>query len=160
MRTCTLLALSIGFAACVGRDAPDDSGPAAVGADATDGTTGDGDGSDGGDGVLGFIAFTLLPLRTTSGERIVQAQLLGYSLARRAPLEPTLLRLVAAALRHARRVGAHVFNAHALAELATGGRLDALGFGQGDATTSVCIDGIGGDGVALAPEAACWLPLL
>ena len=33
------------------------------------------------DGLYGWISFTLIPLRTADGKRLVQAQLLGYALS-------------------------------------------------------------------------------
>ena len=152
------------------------------------------------DGLYGWISFTLIPLRTADGKRLVQAQLLGYALSAYAGSElgsdssssssgsgsrdrgrtrrnvdgstsideeeeVALMELLRGALVRARRLGAHVFNAHGLAELARAPNLlRALGFVHGDAATSICLDGLPGatnrNGMMLQPEAACWLPVL
>ena len=120
--------------------------------------------------VLGFVSFSLLPLRSSDGGRLVQAQLLGYAVAPHladtadgALTEHALLLLLSGALRIAKARGAHVFNAHALAEL-TPDMLARLGFGRGDEASYVCIDGPSGaqrDSKRLIdPARACWLPLL
>ena len=116
-----------------------------------------------GEGVVGFVSFVLLPLRTSGGASLVQAQLIGYALreeasegesletpgeqtpassrdrraARGAPLSHA--RLLGAALGRARRLGAHVFNALALGDCRPH-VLSALGFEEGDVPTHVYIE--------------------
>ena len=142
--------------------------------------------------LVGFGTFVLVPLRTREGKRLIQAQLIGLFLApslgqhasspssqhdsssstrsAAAPLaawrEPAVLLLLHGLLRHARSLGAHVFNAHALAEL-TPELLERLGFASGDEATYVCLmDTTRGGGVPIGggrmldPAEASWLPLL
>ena len=81
--------------------------------------------------------------------------------------ERAVLMLMHGLLRRARAKGAHVFNAHSLAELSPT-VLELLGFGKGDEATHVCLvdtspRGGGrpmGGGKMLDPAKACWLPLL
>ena len=121
----------------------------------------------GGGPLLGFISFTLLPLRSASGKRLVQAQLLGLALTPGAPTEETLERLVDGALRTARGEGAAVFNALAVGDLSPA-RLAALGFVQGDGETFVHVEHSGAVDAADAPRepqtidpsAVSWTPML
>ena len=111
-------------------------------------------------GIFGFISFNLVPLRTSRGDRIVQAQLLGYAFSEAIEgVEPTLMRLLAEAIHHAKALGAHVFNVHGLADLSPR-VLRALGFEPGDAATSVCFDGMVDGQQNVSPDASCWIPLL
>jgi GNAT superfamily N-acetyltransferase len=116
-----------------------------------------------------FVSFMLVPLRTRA-HPVLQAQLLGYAAADAGEGEeegdggagagPRPKALLAAALRAARREGAHVFNALALAEH-TPLLLGALGFGEGDALTSVhLLMGGGAAGPTSVPASGvAWLPL-
>jgi GNAT superfamily N-acetyltransferase len=118
----------------------------------------------GGGPLLGFISFTLLPLRSASGKRLVQAQLLGLALTPGAPTEETLERLVDGALRTARREGAAVFNALAVGDLSPA-RLAALGFVQGDGETFVHVEHSSAVDAAdepqtIDPSAVSWTPML
>ena len=165
------------------------------------------------DAILGWASFILLPLKTKSGERLVQAQMIGWALQLRddtkavpeydvraqygvRPLErdpvevelenyrrvePLALTLLDGLLRLAHKSGAHVVNAHAIAELAERPSfLSRLGFGKGDEDAYVCIDpvvenkkpdasGAPGSSPAvrkmlaeapLEPSKVGWLPLL
>jgi GNAT superfamily N-acetyltransferase len=118
----------------------------------------------GGGPLLGFISFTLLPLRSASGKRLVQAQLLGLALTPGAPTEETLERLVDGALRTARREGAAVFNALAVGDFSPA-RLAALGFVQGDGETFVHVEHSSAVDAAdepqtIDPSAVSWTPML
>ena len=124
-----------------------------------------------GEPLLGFASFTILPLRTATGQRLLQAQLLGFALAPSlaaaddALRDAALVTLLDGMLRRARAHGAHVFNALALAEL-TPALLQQLGFGRGDEASYVCLDAAGGPALSIAkhapldPADACWLPVL
>ena len=107
----------------------------------------------------------------------LQAQLLEYAVASASdqPHAPSLSleSLLAAALRQARRCGAHVFNALALAEM-TPALLHSLGFARGDGDTFVYFhdddkastyspqDATGSGDCAhtkpISPEDVAWLP--
>ena len=115
----------------------------------------------GGDGApLGFISFSLLPLRAASGARVVQAQLLGYATTTSTVVDDDLLaELLSGALREAKRLGVHVFNANRQAEL-TPRLLESLGFRQGDASSFICLDGGGSGGGRVAAEEVAWWPVL
>jgi GNAT superfamily N-acetyltransferase len=138
------------------------SGGGDAGSGGADG--GGGTGAGGGGPLLGFISFTLLPLRSASGKRLVQAQLLGLALMPGAPTEETLERLVDGALRTARREGAAVFNALAVGDLSPA-RLAALGFVQGDGETFVHVEHSSAVDAAdepqtIDPSAVSWTPML
>jgi GNAT superfamily N-acetyltransferase len=112
--------------------------------------------------LLGFVSFALLPLRAASGERLVQAQLLGLAITPDADVDAAVSLLLERAMRAARGMGAHVFNAHGLAEL-TAPRLARLGFERGDGVTFVHLASAGGDercvlDRVLPQEAVCWVP--
>ena len=121
-----------------------------------------------------FVSFAVVALRDGAGRAVAQAQLLGFAAAPfaaaadGAPPAPEAL-LVAALLR-ARRLGAHVFTAPALAEH-TPRLLESLGFFAGDGATHLEIhDAAAADGEAAAGEDAlpsdlkaeevAWLPFL
>ena len=87
-----------------------------------------------------------------------------------------MLKLLDGVLRLAYKSGAHVVNAHALAELAERPSfLSRLGFGKGDEDAYVCLDPVVDGGrrsgrseavrkmmrdAPLEPQDVCWLPVL
>ena len=136
----------------------------------------------------GFVSFILLPLRTAGGRQLVQAQVQGYaadeqdaegeqdaedrqdaaaSTRQRGSGDgggmagPVLLQLLCGALRLARREGAAVLNVHGIGELAAAPEaLRALGFREGDAATSICVEAANAAAPSMAASVSCWLPLL
>lgn len=109
-----------------------------------------------------FVSFMLLPLRTRS-RPLLQAQLLGLAADEEAAAtDGSAARpraLLAAALRAARREGAHVFNALAMAEH-TPLLLGALGFEEGDGATNIHLLSPGIDTGSLPARDVAWLPVL
>ena len=89
--------------------------------------------------VDGLASFLLIPLRSSTGHRILQAQLHCFALSPHAPVDSTCRALLAAAIQAARSEGADVFNVHAAAEW-TPSLLAALDFVQGDGVTYVQLE--------------------
>ena len=112
--------------------------------------------------VRAFVSFMLLPLRTRS-RPLLQAQLLGLAADEEAAAtdgsDARPRALLAAALRAARREGAHVFNALAMAEHSPL-LLGALGFQEGDGATNIHLLAPGKDAGRLAASDVAWLPVL
>ena len=118
-----------------------------------------------------FVSFAVVALRDGAGRAVAQAQLLGFAAAPFAAADgapPAPEALLVAALLRARRLGAHVFTAPALAEH-TPRLLESLGFFAGDGATHLEIhDAAAADGEAAAGEDAlpsdlkaeevAWLP--
>jgi len=103
-----------------------------------------------------FVSFALQPVRTPHARPVIQAVLLGLAVA---PGE-SVHWVLAEALAAARARGAHVFNALPLGEL-TPRVLAALGFGEGDGSVHLYVEGGGGGaGKTLDPRRVGWIPLL